>query len=375
MAISKNKTESSTTPRICLFSQRNLQHAVNRCTSYEFEDVIAEIDHVELLTPEPYRSFAMSHKFTNQLARHISVSSLNPGIRKLRLDKNYDLFFTWCQFPKDLLALNAIEGWRKHCRIAICWLSEIWARNLHKWKGHLKILSQFDHVILNCSGSVLPIQNSIRKPCSYIPPGVDAIQFSPYPNPPVRCIDVYSLGRKSKVIHTSLLKTSEQRQIFYIYDTIREMETLYPRQHRSLVANIAKRSRYFLANTAKIDRSFETFGQNEIGFRFFEGAAAGTVMIGEPPENDAFRKHFDWPDSVIRVPFDGENIAEILDELDSQPDRLAEIRRNNVVNSLLHHDWIYRWAEILQITGLEPKPGFFARKERLEKIAEDAGKA
>jgi hypothetical protein len=70
---------------------------------------------------------------------------------------------------------------------------------------------------------------------------------------------------------------AEQKRIFYIYDTIIRKETAQPAEHRSLIANIAKRSRYFLVNPAKIDRRFETCGQNEIGFRYFEGAAPRSI--------------------------------------------------------------------------------------------------
>jgi len=354
-----------------MFSQRNMQRLVSRCADYEFEDVVCEIDDVELLAPEPYRSFVVGQKLANQLARHINLACINPGIAKIQLKKDYDLLFVKCLFPSDLLSLNAVDGWRRRCRTAVCWLAEIWAHNLHKWKGHLKILSQFDYVVLNCSARVQPIQNRIQRSCSYIAPGVDAIRFCPYPNPPLRCIDVYSMGRKSSVTHQALLKMAEQKQFFYIYDTFENMKTLFPRDHRILLANIAKRSRFFIANTAKINQQCETRGQSEVGFRFFEGAAAGTVMLGEYPQNDVFKEHFDWPDAVIEVPFHSPNIAEVLAELDSQPERLAEIRKNNVVQALLRHDWVYRWRAILDIVGLEPRPALVTREQRLKKLAQD----
>jgi len=257
----------------------------------------------------------------------------------------------------------------------MCWVDDVWAGELYKLKGHLKLLSKFDYVLLNCSGSIEPVKDVIQRPCFYMLPGIDTIRFCPYPNPPLRSIDVYSMGRKSMITHQALLKMAEQRRIFYIFDTICQMETLYPRQHRSLIANIAKRSRYFVANTAKIDKRCETHGQSEIGFRFFEGAASGTIMIGEPPENRTFRKHFDWPDAVIHVPYDTVDIARILADLDSQPERLAEIRKNNVVQSLLRHDWVYRWRSILDMVGLKPRPALIAREERLKKLVEDVTKA
>ncbi len=240
---------------------------------------------------------------------------------------------------------------------------------MYKFKGHLKLLSQFDYVLLNCIGSIPKVQKEINRPCSYIPPGVDMFRFCPYPNPPVRSVDVYSLGRKSQVTHKALLDLAQKKHFFYIYDTVPCMKTFYPRQHRDLIANIAKRSRYFVANTAKINRQCETHGQIEVGFRFFEGAAAGTVMFGVPPENEAFREYFDWPDAVINVPFDSPNIADILAELDSQPERLEKIRKNNIVQSLLRHDWVYRWKSILKMSGLDPRPALVAREKRLKELA------
>jgi hypothetical protein len=36
---------------------------------------------------------------------------------------------------------------------------------------------------------------------------------------------------------------------------------------------------------------------------------------------------------------------------------------------LRRHDWTYRWESILRIAGLDPAPGLFTRKERLERTA------
>jgi hypothetical protein len=296
-------------------------------------------------------------------------------VHKLPLAKSYDLFFAKCLFPRDLLALNAIPGWRQHSKVAVCWLAEIWVSQLDELKGHLKILSQFDYVLLNCSESAQPLQEAIGRPCSYVVPGIDAILFCPYPNPAARCIDVYSMGRRSEVTHKALLKMAENGSFFYVYDTIHQMDTFYPSQHRGLVANIAKRSRYFVANAAKIDRPFETLGQSEIGYRFLEGAAAGAVMIGEPPTNKVFAEHFDWTDAVVHVPFDTADIGGILADLDSQPARLKEIRKNNITNSLLRHDWAYRWRAILGMAGLKPRARLEARERRLKELAEEIEQA
>ena len=357
--------------RTCVFSQRHLQQLLSACGDYEFEDLLCELDDVDILTAQPVHGFKTIKRISNQLARRTSIACLNPGVRKQRIDRDYDLFFAKFLLQTDLLSLNALKKWKERCRVAICYLAEVWVDDVKKWKGYAKILSQFDYVILNCFASVKPMQDLIKRPCLYVPPGIDAIKFCPYPNPPLRSVDVYSIGRKSQVTHRALLKMAEQKKIFYVYDTIIRKETNRPAEHRSLIANIAKRSRYFMVNPAKIDRRFETCGQNEVGFRYFEGAAAGTVMIGEHPKTKAFEEHFGWPDSVIRVPFDTPDITGILAELDSQPERIAEARKNNIVQSLLRHDWAYRWSTILNIAGLKPSTALTDRLEYLKNLAED----
>ncbi|UCF14099.1 MAG: glycosyltransferase family 1 protein [Phycisphaerales bacterium] len=175
--------------------------------------------------------------------------------------------------------------------------------------------------------------------------------------------------------HRVLLKMAEQKEIFYVYDTLLGMQTASHGEHRNLTANMAKRSRYFLVYPGKIDREFETGGQREVGSRYFEGAAAGSVMIGECLETEAFREHLGWPDAVIRVPFDAPNIAKILADLDSQPTRMEQARKSNIVQSLLRHDWAYRWGTVLDMAGLKPKAALIDRLEYLKSMAEDVKKA
>ena len=359
------------TARTCVFSQRHLQQLLSACGDYEFEDLLCEFDNVDILTAQPSHGFKTIKRISNQLTRRTPIACLNPGVIKQRIDRDYELFFAKFLLQQDLLSLNALKKWKERCRVAICWLAEVWVNDVKKWKGYANILSQFDYVILNCFASVQPMQDLIKRPCLYVPPGIDAIKFCPYPNPPLRSVDVYSIGRESKATHKELLKMAEQKRIFYVYDTTILKETARSAEHRSLIANIAKRSRYFLVNPAKIDRQFETCGQNEIGFRYFEGAAAGTVMIGEHPETEVFREHFGWPDSVIRVPLDTPDITNILAELDSEPERIAEARKNNIVQSLLRHDWAYRWSTILNIAGLKPGAALIDRLEYLKNLAED----
>lgn len=360
-----------------MFSQRGLRDRVSRCCGYEFENTICSMDSVDLFTPARSSLSGVFEKALNRALGHTSiVKTVNPGIHGLSMEREYDLFFAVCQFPSDLVSLNGLRDWRKRCRVAVCWLEEFWASEIHRWKGQLELLRQFDHVFLNCSASVDAVANYTKRPCYYSPPGVDCVAFCPYPQEPARSISVCNIGRRSPVTHKALLQLAGLGEIFYVYDTLdlSNVRVLEPLEHRSLLANFVKRSRYFVANQAKANRPYETSGQEEVGFRFFEGAAGGAVLIGDAPHCDAFHENFDWPDAVIPIPYDCPGIGTVLAGLDRQPQRLAAIRRNNIVNSLRRHDWVYRWSSILQSVGLAETHEMGARKKKLTELADLAGR-
>ena len=355
-------------PRVLLASQRNIYGKHFRCANYEFEDIIHQIDSVEFLSPQPSRWFQYGTRIASRLARSYAIT-INPGIPKTKIEQSYDLFFAVCTFPKDLLNLTGIQGWSDHCKTSICYLNEIWVAEMYKERCLLKILSKFDYVIVNCSQTVDAINEVIGGKSFHLAPGIDAILFCPYPEVPQRVIDVYSIGRRSEETHRALMKMVKEHKIFYVYDTRIGSEVFNTDEHRLLLANMAKRSRYFIVNPGHIDRPDRTGGQSEISFRYFEGAASGTIMIGEHPKSEEFGKLFNWLDAVIHLPFGSDKIKTIIKELDRQPDRQEKIRRNNMVQSLLRHDWVYRWETILETAGLKPMPELLERKKRLRDLS------
>ena len=122
----------------------------------------------------------------------------------------------------------------------------------------------------------------------------------------------------------------------------------------------------------KVNVPEETHGQIEVGFRYFEGSAAGTIMIGEAPDCEPFRSMFEWPDAVVHARSDGSNAGEVLAALMSQPERMNEISRRNAESALLRHDWIYRWKRILDIAGVQPPRGMHLRETQLKELANSA---
>jgi Glycosyl transferases group 1 len=354
-------------PRILLFSQRNIyEPRVWRGAFHEFEELVQQIDSVDLLAPEPRGWYKNGKRLSMRLGRRFR-SPLNPGVTVTRLAKNYDMFFAVCERPSELLNLTSLKGWDR-CKTSFCLLPEFYVKDMPELKSCLEVLKRFDHVLFMFNTNE-PFQRVIQGRGRFLPSGIDSLQFCPFPEPPARSIDVFSIGRRSPRTHEALLRMARQDGIFYVHDTIDSLCPFNLQEHRFLLANMAKRARYFIVNPGKIDRPDETGGQSEFGYRYFEGAAPGTIMIGERPKNPEFDKIFHWSDAVIHLPFGSDEIADVIKDLDRQPERQMRIRQKNMVECLLHHDWVYRWETILEQAGMAAMPELEQRKQRLRELA------
>src|SRR5262249_9860173 len=144
-----------------------------------------------------------------------------------------------------------------------------------------------------------------------------------------RPIDICNIGRRSPVTHQALLKWAERQKRFYYYDTVaasgadlkqRTFRVDNPHEHRGMLSTILKHTCYYITHRSYINQPELTAGRDEISARFYEGAGAGTVMIGEAACSEEFKRQFDWPDAVVHVPFDSPEIGRIIADLNADPE-------------------------------------------------------
>lgn len=360
---------------------RRVADLVAFCAQYEFEDVIAEVTGADRVEVDDESALELSRRAYKLLrlgtgSRRLA-RTLAPRPSTVRLERDYELFFPIFNHTHELYALRTLPDWRARCRVAACFVTEVWA---HLLPGYLlELLSQFDHVFVGTRHCVDDVARVTGRPCSYLPQAADVLRFSPWPNEPPRDIDVCNIGRRSATTHEALLELAAARRIFYYFDTFaggsgrdhkqRTFRVANSRQHRLLLASLLQRSRYFIANRSRVNEPEHTGGHEEIAGRFYEGAAAGTVMLGEPPKAEQFRSQFGWPDAVIRMPFDCPGVELLLAELDADPQRLARIRYENARNAALQHDWIHRLESVFSTMGLDPTPAMRDRRRRLAELA------
>lgn len=371
---SSYSVDTERSPRILVVSVRGFRFQAANCCIYELEDLLVDLESVQLFTPIPDGRFDVARKIY-RAARYAGRSdefaaNVAPFSKELSLDREYDLLFAVLDNPYQFHLLESIEGWREKCRHTACFITEMWQPDLQDKRLFKEPWSNFDRIFLGVTQCVEGLNKLIEPPVTYIPPAVDTLRFSPYPNPPQRSIDVSYVGRRSPDIHDALIKRAEQDNFFYYHDTLKgKLEIANSREHRILLANLFQRSRYNITNYAKFNSTEETGGTQEIGYRFFEGAAAGTVMIGLPPAGEAFPRYFDWEEPIVKVDLSGTDVVKAIAELDTQPERLERISRRNIANCLLKHDWSYRWRDMLATFDLKPSTATIERQKYLHQLA------
>ena len=370
--------------KVLLLSQRRIADLVAFCLSYEFEDTFAavagaqRIDVIDLPGLEfSRRAYKLARLVTGspKLARRLAPYPRS----KVVLERDFELFFPVFSHTHELYSLAAIPDWRQRCNKAACFITEVWSDLM---PGYLfELLSAFDHVFLGHRHCVQDVARITGRPCTYLPLAVDVPRFAPASLDQSRPIDVCNIGRRSPVTHQALLKEAERQQSFYYYDTVaasgadlkqRTFRVDSPHEHRGMPATILKHSCYYIANRSYVNQPEFTAGRDEISARFYEGAAAGTVMIGEAPRTEEFKRQFDWPDAVIHVPFDSPDIGCILADLNRNPERLRAVRRNNVREAALRHDWLHRILVVFDALGLASTEEMRARGQQLDRIASQA---
>jgi hypothetical protein len=135
-----------------------------------------------------------------------------------------------------------------------------------------------------------------------------------------------------------------------------------------MLASQARRSRFFVAYPAKFGDG-ENRGLSEVGARYYEGTAAGAVLLGQAPTAPAFARDFPWPDAVIEPRADGGDVRDLVPALLARSEALERASVRNAVNALRRHDWSHRWKALLGLAGLAPRPALEARLAGLEALA------
>lgn len=366
-----------TKPRTGVFTLRSSARQVSRCVGYEFEDAIIEDLEPGSVLIEPsadaQKQIGLKAKHWLQ-RRNLSFGAFDFGARTMSLGQDLDLFFTAPALPQDLLALSALSDWRQRSRHAVCYLQELWISEFDRHlPAILPILNQFDQVFVALYHTAEALSQKLDVPVEHLPLGVDTELWNPYlGKPKARVIDACAIGHMDPVTHGSLWDWAEKTGRYYSFTTSSSARIGVPhKMHRQNLAQTLQRSKFFFTYMAKRAVTGQRSSQEEFGPRYFEGAAAGAIQVGDAVKtNPSFLASLDWDGAVVEAPFSSTGTPAILEELERNADWLEGVRRTNVANCLTRHDHLNRWDMVLKTAGLDETPAMAARRARLKGHAE-----
>ncbi len=359
-------------PRVLVVSARCIDHSAVSTYSYEFEDLICALTGADLLCVEPAPS--SDKRITNSKGRIERLLKVGVHHRQshlpISIKEQYDLLIVVVTSASRSGFLKAVKGLRSQCTNRACFIVEMWSDRIRKFPDLLYPLDVFQHVLVGCNHPIDLAQELGKSTYHYLPAGIDALQFCPWPDPPKRLIDVYQMGRRSAQTHAALLEyATNNSHFFYHYDSHTSATFEDHAGHRNGLRSLIQRSKCFITNPAKIDQPSLAGSTEEIGLRYFEGIAAGAVLVGEQPKGKVFREHFDWPDAVVPMPYGETAVATIVEDLLAAPGRLEKMSRQNVVQALRRHDHLWRLAHLFELLQMEPTSRMLERQSQLEQRA------
>src|SRR5262245_62376507 len=132
------KNSANLNGKVLLLSRRKIAHLVAYCVAYEFEDTYAAVTGAHRIDADNFWHLELSRR-AYKLIRLTSGSPklarrLAPCPRsQVVLESDFELFFPVFNHTYELYSLEMIRNWRKRCRKAACFITEVWSDMLPKY--------------------------------------------------------------------------------------------------------------------------------------------------------------------------------------------------------------------------------------------------
>lgn len=358
---------SSVDYRVCLLSRRRCDKRMFQSMVYEWEDVVANATGGVIweLEGQPEGSLDQLWTRTKNRWRRLcgSFDDEDSQLATRPLTEDCDVFVLNLMRLHQMSIVRRVPNWRKRSHRAVCCIFEFWDSDLDRFAPQIRALGEFDAIFSTNPFNLKALESACGRPCYYLPPAVDALHFCPPTDSQNRPVDCYTMGRRDPIVHAALEKMAARGEFLYLYDTARMFEVTDCGEHRRMLARLLQRSKYTVCS--KRDEA------DLVLPRMVEAAAAGSIMLGVPPDTSEFQEMFSWPGAFIRVDEgNAEALQDQLADLARNPAFVRQARQNGVRAALLQLDWIYRWDRVRESLGLPCHAVADHRKDLLETAAQ-----
>lgn len=248
----------------------------------------------------------------------------------------------------ELALVERLGRLRRSAKTISVWMPEVWPSELDSrlaFEGY----DMIDHIFVGIR-EVVDLFTDILPNADVhcLPPAADVLTFGGADPEPKRNIAVLGIGRREPTQHEQILEWAATNQELYLYDTL-DGKAVSWREHRDAVATWYRQSRIAVCNYGKHDRPRQIGNLRIVPGRLFEGLAAGSILIGMPPDEENQRR---LVGDVVVESTESTDLVDLLDKY-NDPAARREMSLRNASLAARRHDWAHRWRDLLEVLGVD----------------------
>jgi hypothetical protein len=270
--------------------------------------------------------------------------------RPLKLPEDAETVWLVLMGPENY-SLDLFSDWQNSGAKRILYLFDTLPAQIPRLQRLVR-KGEWDICVTSFNDAVPLLETATGRRWFHVDQGIPSDLFVP-PLPGERVIHFSAYGRRNQSIHNATLEFCRQRDLYYDFTTHdRSQPTASSLQLYRQYAWHLSHSQFTFSWPLEMTNPARACGLSPITCRWFEAAAAGTVIVGKPPKNPHFAEVF-GNDVVVQLDVEAttESILKRLDEI--WENRLehfkrAEQRRAKLNGSI---DWSARVDAILSLSA------------------------
>jgi len=324
--------------------RQNASQHFARNLQYEFEDAFCELTGARLINIPPAPKLGLGQ-------RALRKAGFPQTIVVPEIEEGLDVLFV----PSILtywLGLEHIRNWREKCGKVVYYLFDAWPTEITGSHLRRHFQNECDAVYVSFKESVEFLQRQLKPPVRYLPQAADQRRFRFRAGS--RLIFCAALARQDESFLAKTKAYCHERDLLLMYSTEHGTFRRGWEDAQDMYAETFRHAKYSLHWSAKTRSNWASMlTADPPTARWFQAAAAGSLLVGTPPDSPEWEALFP-AGSITDVRDFHNDPAEVFRYLESQPqDRLQAKAKALSDHVLAHHTWQHRVRRILEDFGLQ----------------------
>ncbi|MBR8832751.1 MAG: glycosyltransferase family 1 protein [Stigonema ocellatum SAG 48.90 = DSM 106950] len=311
------------------------------------DEIVCITDGCKVLTPRR----KLPKFIEDRIAHGTRYSNFRKLIPKVECDLKADVLWVILMGPEDF-PLDLFNNWDRNVGIKVLYIFDTFERQLPSIRRVLQS-AKWDIAITSFHGAVSFLEEQTQRKWYAVAQGVKLERFKPVAKEE-KLISFSSYGRRLQNVHDGVKEYCSQTGKYYDYTTTTAIQSqIDSRENYNQYAWHLVHSFFTFSWPVELTHPKRVRTFSPITCRWFEAAASGTVILGQPPQDPEFKNIF-GSDLVIPIDYESskEHLNLILEELWENRFYYLECALKNREILIKNLTWESRVVEILNLMNI-----------------------